>query len=245
MASLGSGAYDTACRSRFRIWLRFTTKATDAAVTPKLDHDKIMFMATLYYYHDPMCSWCWGYRPTAQQLFSALPEGVARINVLGGLAPDSNQPMPQAQREAIAGSWREIEKRLGAEFNHNFWTRCEPLRSTYPACRAVIAAAKQGREEEMIEAIQKAYYLEAQNPSELDTLRSLAEQLGLDARTFNTDVESSDTEAELQKQLRFTRESGVSGFPSLVLEKDGQLVPVTIDYENHETSLNQIRQALP
>ncbi|MFT6977114.1 MAG: putative protein-disulfide isomerase, partial [Shewanella psychromarinicola] len=19
---------------------------------------------TLYYVHDPMCSWCWGYRPT-------------------------------------------------------------------------------------------------------------------------------------------------------------------------------------
>ena len=96
----------------------------------------------------------------------------------------------------------------------------------------------------MIEAIQKAYYLEAQNPSDLDTLQRLAEQLGLEARTFNADIASSDTESELQKQLRFTRESGVSGFPSLVLKKDGRLAPVSIDYKNHETSLDEIRHAL-
>ena len=214
------------------------------AVTPRPDYDKIIRMATLYYFHDPMCSWCWGYRPTVQRLFSALPESVTRTNILGGLAPDSDEPMPKAQREAIASHWRSIEETLGTEFNHNFWTQCEPRRSTYPACRAVIAATKQGREEAMIEAIQKAYYLEAQNPSDLDTLQRLAEQLGLEARTFNADIASSDTESELQKQLRFTRESGVSGFPSLVLEKDGRLAPVSIDYKNHETSLDEIRQAL-
>jgi putative protein-disulfide isomerase len=44
-------------------------------------------MPVLYYYHDPMCSWCWGYRPVADQLFSSLPAWITRVNVLGGLAP--------------------------------------------------------------------------------------------------------------------------------------------------------------
>ena len=133
---------------------------------------------------------------------------------------------------------------LGTEFNYDFWTNCEPRRSTYPACRAVIAAARQGREEEMILAIQRAYYLEAQNPSDLDTLQQLAGHLALDAESFNADIASGDTEAELQKQLRFTRESGVSGFPSLALEEDSQLVAISVDYKNHEISLKQIRQVL-
>ncbi len=201
-------------------------------------------MATLYYYHDPMCSWCWGYRPTLQKLFSSLPEGVTRTNIVGGLAPDSDQPMPEAQRAAIASYWRRIEDMLGAEFNHDFWTRCEPRRSTYPACRAVIAAAKQGHEEEMILEIQKAYYLEARNPSDVDTLQILAEQLGLDAETFRKDIASSDTEAELQRQISFARASGVSGFPSLALETNGQLVPINVDYKNYEASLQQIQQQL-
>jgi putative protein-disulfide isomerase len=201
-------------------------------------------MATLYYYHDPMCSWCWGYRPALQKLFSSLPEGVTRTNIVGGLAPDSDQPMPEAQREAIASYWRRIADMLGAEFNHDFWTKCEPRRSTYPACRAVIAAAKQGREEEMIFEIQKAYYLEARNPSDIDTLEILAEQLGLDTETFRKDIASSETEAELQRQISFARASGVSGFPSLALEVNGQLLPISVDYKNYEASLKQIQQLI-
>ena len=96
----------------------------------------------------------------------------------------------------------------------------------------------------MILAIQRAYYLEAQNPSDPDTLQQLAGKLALDTESFKADIASGDTEAELQKQLRFTRESGVSGFPSLALEEDGQLVAISVDYKNHETSLKQIQQAL-
>ncbi len=201
-------------------------------------------MATLYYYHDPMCSWCWGYRPTVQKLFSSLPEGVTRTGIVGGLAPDSDQPMPEAQREAIADHWRRIEDLLGTEFNYDFWTKCEPRRSTYPACRAVIAAAKHGCEEEMILEIQKAYYLEARNPSDIDTLQILAEQLGLNAETFRKDIASSDTEAELQRQISLARASGVSGFPSLAVETNGQLVPINVDYKNCEVSLKQIEKVL-
>jgi len=210
----------------------------------KSNHHKAVRLATLYYYHDPMCSWCWGYRPAVQQLFASLPQGVQRINILGGLAPDSDQTMLQAQREAIAGNWRRIATMLGTEFNFDFWTTCEPRRSTYPACRAVIAAARQGCEEDMILAIQEAYYLEARNPSDLDTLQALAGELALDAGAFGADIASGDTEAELQKQLRFTRESGVSGFPSLALEVAGQLVPINVDLKNYKTSLKQIQRAL-
>jgi protein-disulfide isomerase-like protein with CxxC motif len=61
----------------------------------------------------------------------------------------------------------------GTEFNFDFWTKCQPRRDTYKACRAVIAASQQNAEEAMIEAIQKAYYLRAMNPSEHDSRRTL------------------------------------------------------------------------
>ena len=39
---------------------------------------------------------------------------------------------------------RRIEGRIpGVRFNFDFWTHCTPKRSTYPACRAVIAARAQ------------------------------------------------------------------------------------------------------
>jgi hypothetical protein len=51
-------------------------------------------VTTLVYVHDPMCSWCWGFDPVLRELVSSLPEGVAVRRLLGGLAPDSDEPMP-------------------------------------------------------------------------------------------------------------------------------------------------------
>ena len=199
-------------------------------------------MLSLYYFHDPMCSWCWGYRSTAQQLFSKLPPGIQRVNVLGGLAPDSNAPMPIELQSTIQGHWRRIEALLDTPFNHDFWTLCKPVRSTYPACRAVIAAARQQREEAMIEAIQRAYYLRAMNPSEADTLRQLAAELELDARRFCADLKSTQTEQELARQIDFARQSPIQGFPSLALEDDGRLVAIKLDYANAKITLEQLQQ---
>ncbi|MBT8079963.1 MAG: DsbA family protein [Gammaproteobacteria bacterium] len=197
-------------------------------------------MNTLYYFHDPMCSWCWGYRPESQLLFDKLPKGVTRVNVLGGLAPDSDEPMPAALREAIPGTWRRIENLLGTKFNYDFWTKCAPRRSTYPACRAVIAAAKQGAEEEMIHAIQRAYYLQARNPSDLEMLAELAAEIGLDRSRFVEDIRSAGVEDELQRQIAFALQAPISGFPSLALEAGSRLHPVAVDYQDHRRTLDEI-----
>ncbi|RLA26749.1 MAG: DsbA family protein [Gammaproteobacteria bacterium] len=195
---------------------------------------------TLYYYHDPMCSWCWGYRPTAEKLFASLPANIRLEKVLGGLAPDSDEPMPQHLRLALPDAWRRIHAMLGTEFNFDFWTDCKPRRSTYPSCRAVIAAGRQNHADEMTRAIQHAYYLRAMNPSDRETLVTLAEELHLDKRRFVQDLKSAETEAEFQRQLEFTRRSPTNGFPSLAIEFNGQLVAVKQDYKTHSNTLEHI-----
>ena len=197
-------------------------------------------MLTLYFYHDPMCSWCWAYRPTSDKLFASLPDSIHRVNILGGLAPDTDDPMPQSQQTAISGYWHKIHGMLGTEFNFDFWDKCEPRRSTYPACRAVIAASRQDREEAMTDAIQRAYYLRALNPSNLSTLQSLANELGLDSERFATDIRSRALDQELLEQVHFAAQSPISGFPSLVLAVDDKLHRVRMDYQSHTLSLRHI-----
>ncbi|WP_459782418.1 DsbA family protein, partial [Photobacterium sp. R1] len=131
-----------------------------------------------------------------------------------------------------------MASQLGTEFNHDFWTQCQPRRSTYPACRAVLAAKKQGQEHAMTEAIQQAYYLRAMNPSDYDTHATLADELGLDVVQFMEDLTSEDVELLLQEDLNKAAALGVSGFPSLVLEVDGQHWPIAVAYQNELTTLN-------
>ncbi len=197
----------------------------------------------LYYVHDPMCSWCWGFSPTWSKIRSQLPENIEVKYLLGGLAPDSQEPMPQNMQHAIAGYWKKIQQHIpGTEFNFDFWQKCQPRRSTYPSCRAVIAARKQNPEieREMIEAIQKAYYLNAQNPSEDDTLISIAESLGLDKETFTKDLNSSETQQQLEKEIGFGRQIGAQGFPSMMLESNGRYEYLPLDYNDPSATLRYI-----
>ena len=127
-----------------------------------------------------MCSWCWGFSKTWSAIKSSLSDDISIQYVMGGLAPDSNEPMTDEMREYIQMNWRKIERSVpGTKFNYDFWTNCSPKRSTYPACRAVIAIRKQNPslEEKMINSIQHAYYIDAKNPSDDSTLIGLASKL--------------------------------------------------------------------
>lgn len=204
-------------------------------------------MSVLYYIHDPMCSWCWGFTPVLKALTAALPRGLGLRRLLGGLAPDSAQPMPEPMRLQLQATWRRIQQLIpGTEFNFDFWTRNTPRRATYPACRAVIAARLQGEVYDplMTQAIQRAYYLQARNPSEESTLMELAGELGLDTAAFGRDLRSKAVERCFAEERRLAAELGARGFPSLVLETGGRRVPVPIDYTDAAPMLAAVEAAL-
>ena len=200
--------------------------------------------AILYYVHDPMCSWCWGFAPVLGRLLEELPADIRVTRLLGGLAPDTDQPMPEHTRSMVQDHWRKIQTTVGSEFNFDFWTRCQPRRDTYKACRAVVAASRQGAEETMIEAIQKAYYLRAMNPSEPETLIDLATELGLDRALFVKDFGSAQTETEFRRQLLLRAELYVRSFPSLVLEHGSAHTLIRHDYQDYRIALKEIKSCI-
>lgn len=198
-------------------------------------------MQKLYYVHDPMCSWCWGFNQTWSTVELAVRDKIDIEYIVGGLAPDSDQAMPKELQTTLHNTWKTIQQRIpGTEFNFDFWSVCKPRRSTYPACRAVVAATRQNAEKEMILAIQHAYYLNAKNPSDNDTLVSLSRDIGLDTEVFAQDLESSETEKQLMQQIEFGQSIGVQGFPSLILQAGEQRKLIRIDYNSADNIVEQL-----
>jgi putative protein-disulfide isomerase len=176
-----------------------------------------------------MCSWCWGFAPTVAEVEERLAPDVVLSSVMGGLAPDSSDPMPEATRRYVRSAWDAVERATGARFNREFWSANVPRRSTYPACRAVLAAERlaPGAGRPMFRAIQEAYYLRALNPSDASTLVSLANELAqgpgpaAEPARFAEELEAPATHAALRADLERRDRLGVSGFPSLALEAEG------------------------
>jgi putative protein-disulfide isomerase len=206
---------------------------------------------TLFYIHDPMCSWCWGFNAAWQSILKQLPTEVKLKTVLGGLAPDSEVPMPEDTQQFLKKTWKNIESVIpGTYFNYDFWSLCKPRRSTYPSCRAVIAARAidPKLELEMISAIQRAYYLQAKNPSDTAVLVELAEAIGLDKIQFSKALNSTGVEQSLVENIHafrnFAATVGVSGFPSLVLKTKKGCSAIPIDYNNSTVTLDAIHSYL-
>ncbi|MEM1412047.1 MAG: DsbA family protein [Pseudomonadota bacterium] len=184
------------------------------------------------YVMDPMCGWCYGFQPELDDFLAEHP-AAELVWIMGGLAPDSQTPMDEALRETIASYWHQIEAKTRVTFNHEFWTRNTPYRSTYPACRAVIAAEQlqAGSARSMVKAIQSAYYREARNPALEATLIACAGAIGFDEAAFAEVLASAETEQRFQQQLALTRRLQVRGFPALFfVDAEGRAYPLAMGY---------------
>ena len=201
---------------------------------------------TLIYVHDPMCSWCWGFESTRKIIFETVADRMQIRRMVGGLAPDSDQPMPDSMCLMLQQTWQRIEQSIpGTRFNYAFWDECSPRRSTYPANRAVIAAREQGESFDplMTARIQQAYYLEAKNPSDNSVLVELAADIGLDFERFAESLESDATQQQLLTEIESTRAMGINSFPSLAVHRDGILRHIGLSYTDPEAMLSQIEAA--
>jgi putative protein-disulfide isomerase len=194
----------------------------------------------LYYVHDPMCSWCYAFTKTFDALVEKLPSTIEIQYIPGGLAQHSNDPMPVNMQEKLQHIWHQIEAEVGTKFNHDFWRQNVPRRSTYLSCQASIAARLQNKEKEMIQQIQKEYYVNAKNPSNEDTLVSAARKVGLNIPTFLIDLYSPETLSLFNDDLGKRNDLNIHSFPSLVLETNNKTIKIPIDYNSPESILKYI-----
>jgi putative protein-disulfide isomerase len=106
---------------------------------------------TVRYFTDPACSWSWSTEPTVRKLMVEFGEGLRWTFVMGGLARDYTEGHddPEAGIGGTAGvypglvnHWLDVADRGRMPIDPRIWHEA-PLRSTYPACIAVKAAAEQ------------------------------------------------------------------------------------------------------
>lgn len=206
-------------------------------------------MMRFVYVMDPMCAWCYGFEPELETFLTQYPQAHVEW-IMGGLAPDSNVPMPDDLQQTISNYWHQIEASTTVAFNHDYWQVNTPYRSTYPACRAVIAAKSIASENtpKMVKAIQSAYYQQAMNPSLAQTLIECAKAIGLEESVFKKAFESEKTEQEFQQHLNLCRQLQVGGFPALFyISEENQAFPIALGYSDTERlnqNLKQVKTAI-
>lgn len=174
----------------------------------------------LWYFADPMCSWCWGFTPAISAIKENYSDRLKIALMLGGLRPGTTEPVTPKFREQTLHHWRDVHKMTGQPFAFEGAMPEGFVYDTEPASRAVIAVA--GIDPEMIfpyfKSVQAAFYTQSRDVTQTDTLAELAAQHNIDRPKFLERFESEDVKNRTRAHFRITREAGVRGFPTIVLQ---------------------------
>ena len=187
-----------------------------------------MTTPVLWYFADPMCSWCWGFSPVIETVRETYRDRMAIALVLGGLRPGETTPMTAAAREDIFHHWHQVHARTGQAFHFENALSDGFVYDTEPASRAVVAMGSLDPTLTfpLFKTIQAAFYAEGRDVTQTRVLADLTTVLGVHASTFLRTFDSEDARTKTRAHFRQARRAGIRGFPTLLLQRDTQLFPI-------------------
>jgi putative protein-disulfide isomerase len=158
----------------------------------------------LRYHTDPACPASWAAEPAMRRLVVEFGADLTITYVMGGLAREYEAPY-----ESRVMEWLEYADRSGMPFDPRLWSE-GPIRSTYPACMAVKAAAEQGAEAagRYLRALREGLMCFRRKLDGKEALVEEARGAGLDVARFRIDLDSHAILEAFGADLEATRAHG-------------------------------------
>ncbi|MDO8703948.1 MAG: DsbA family protein [Sulfuricaulis sp.] len=190
----------------------------------------------LWYFADPMCSWCWGFSPVIGAIKETYSERIKIALMLGGLRPGTTDPMTPKSRAEILHHWRDVREMTGQAFAFEGALPEGFVYDTEPPSRAVIAVADLNPEAifPYFKSVQEAFYTKQQDITQAQTLAALAEGHGIDTQKFLERFGSEDMKNKTRTHFQVAREAGVRGFPTIVLQAESGGTLLTHGYRSFD-----------
>jgi len=187
-----------------------------------LMNDKKEIIAVL----DPMCSWCWGFEPTLQELRKNLPQDTKLSLCMGGLRSSGDEAWTAEFKAYLAEHWGHVFSQTGQPFNKVLFEKESFDYDTEPACRALVTVRylDEKRAFTFMNALQKAFYQDGRDITQTDVLCDIALETGLDRDVFKELFLSQKMRESTQADKYKARSMGANSFPSLVfIDAEGHL----------------------
>lgn len=186
---------------------------------------------TLWYFADPMCSWCWGFAPVIESIKDTYRGQLKVALILGGLRAGNTEPVTPAFREETLEHWRNVQEMTGQGVTFEGALPEGFVYDTEPACRAVITVAdlKPDLTFSYFKSVQAAFYTEHQDVTQPMTLAALADPY-IQTPRFLRQFDSPEIKQRTAQHFAQARRVGVRSFPTAVLQQSDDYALLTQGY---------------
>jgi len=152
--------------------------------------------------------------------------------------PPEGKELPDYVKRARANGSEERLRSIANAYGMEFEST-ERIYNTRIAHEAAEYAREHGMGNEFHKIVFRKVYADGQDPSKWDVLLSAAEEAGLNADEMRSDVESEKYKINVEEQVKWAYQIGVSGVPTYVIN-DRYAVVGAQPYEVFKNALTQI-----
>lgn len=186
--------------------------------------DQITSDEELIYGYDPLCGWCFAFRPTMHAITEAFPDLPVRV-MYGGLVVGERVQPVAASREYLIQGLAEVQRRAGVVAGDHFYNgllaQGTYISNSEPPCRAVYAMQQLAPDQvyRFADKLPDTYYGLGLPLDDEDVLGKLAQDHGVDREQFLTLWRSDEAKRGTQQAFRDARTFGISMYPTLLYRR--------------------------
>lgn len=191
----------------------------------------------LYYVYDGLCGWCYGFSPTMNDFANNHQEELEIEAVAGGMITgDRIGPIGEVLSFLTKEDFERVETYTGVKYGEQFMNGLlKDGKATFTSIPSAVALAifkeqKPAKQIAFAGKLLKAVYFDGMEPTDYAAYGELAAEFGLNAADFTTKMEDAKYLALAKKDFQLANDLGVNGFPTLVLEYQGQRVIMARGY---------------
>jgi len=200
----------------------------------------------LYYFTDPMCSWCYGFSPVMKKLKKNYPNIDLQI-ISGGFAPGSKQKVTKEYKNFLEYHWRNVNLRSGQYFDHSMKFVSDSFQyDTEPSSRALVVVQRflPEKDFEFLSLMQKAFYVEGKDITNDEVLAELAQEIGVEKDIFLESFHSEEMKLKTAQGFQFSKQLGVQGFPTLLTFENGNVKVLSHGFQPFESLKGIVEESL-
>lgn len=194
----------------------------------------------IIYVGDPMCSWCYGFSDNLEAFKKKYESQYTFKLITGGLRINQTEKIDAAMKRFLTHHWKQVNKASDKPFKYEILERTDFIYDTEMACRAVVAARKLQPENaySFFFKLQSAFYAENIDITQAENCVKIAVKAGFNENTFHNELKNN--KAEVYSDFQTAQQMGATGFPTVLLLKDGKYYKLTEGF----CSLESLEEAL-
>jgi putative protein-disulfide isomerase len=200
----------------------------------------------LLYFFDPLCGWCYGFSPVIKQIAEEGKDSLEVEAITGGMMTGEREgPLGQFS-SYILGAIPRVEEFTGVKFGEGYKKMISDSNHFSSSVKPSIAVnvAKLLKPEigvAFASEILNIHFAEGYDLNADETYNVLAERFGFNGDEFLMAMKDDRNKRITEQEFERTQRFGVSGFPCLVAERNGQYYLVSSGFRKKEEVLDVLR----